>query len=108
MSILSQVQQHRQRPSQLRLESPQESDDILAMNIVRQQIEVQIQTPGSRTDRDATDRRQAIASVPAMQHWFEALELIAAAELCSTDRPFLYEDADFQECLAQLEIERQN
>jgi hypothetical protein len=36
-------------------------------------------------------------------HLWRALELIGAADLCSTDRLFLYEDADFQECLAQLE-----
>jgi hypothetical protein len=34
---------------------------------------------------------------------WKALELIGAADLPSTDRPFLYEEADFQECLSQLE-----
>ncbi len=42
--------------------------------------------------------------VPDARLW-RALELLGAADLCSTDRPFLYEDTDFQECLRQLEIQ---
>ncbi len=34
---------------------------------------------------------------------WSALELLGAADLCSCDRPFLYEDEDYQDCLAQLE-----
>jgi len=36
-------------------------------------------------------------------HVWKALLLIGAADLCSTDRPFLYEDEDVQECLRDLE-----
>lgn len=39
--------------------------------------------------------------VPDTRLW-KALQLIGAADLCSTDRRFLYEEADFQECLSQL------
>ena len=34
---------------------------------------------------------------------WNALVLMGAADLCSTDRPFLYENVDFQECLKGLE-----
>jgi hypothetical protein len=33
---------------------------------------------------------------------WEALQLIGAADLITTDRPFLYNEADFQACLNSL------
>jgi hypothetical protein len=40
--------------------------------------------------------------VPDACLW-NALELLGAADVPSTDRPFLYEDVDFLDCLSQLE-----
>jgi len=35
---------------------------------------------------------------------WEALELLGAADLISTDRPFLYNDEDFRACLDRLSV----
>lgn len=49
-------------------------------------------TPYIAGDVRVTDRRL-----------WDALVLLGAADLCSTDRPFLYEHLDFQDCLLRLE-----
>jgi hypothetical protein len=35
---------------------------------------------------------------------WEALQLLGAADLISTDRPFLYNDQDFRACLDRLSV----
>lgn len=40
--------------------------------------------------------------IPDTQVW-NTLKLLGGADLISTDRPFLYESIDFQQCLMQLE-----
>lgn len=63
---------------------------------------------GTLSRREASD--WAIPWVTGMprigdEYVKSALELLCAADLISTDRPYLYEAVDFQECLTQIEGE---
>lgn len=44
---------------------------------------------------------EARVSDPAV---WESLQLLGAADLISTDRPFLYDDEDFRACLDRLSV----
>ena len=59
-----------QRPAHLLFQSPQVGDDVLRVNIgiVRHQVKVQVQAPGFRADRDATDGGDAVAAIPGVQY----------------------------------------
>src|SRR5271156_1653126 len=61
------IPDYRKWTAQLGLELPQKGNDVVAVGVVRQDLEIEIQPALPWTDSDATDDRQPIPSVPAGQ-----------------------------------------
>ena len=75
------IPDHRKGTAQLSLELPQKGNDVLAVGVVRQDLEIEIQPGLPWTNSDATDGRQPIPSVPAGQD-----RRLAARRPSSSDR----------------------